>query len=71
MANIVAAIIFIFISFTLGMSIAFNLIAKISNESLLFTSKKKAFAVYGTASIFATLFTIVSYIAVCTIQVLT
>ena len=70
MADWLAFVIFIIVSFFTGLSICFNLIAKIKSEEYFFQTEKKAIMLYGVGIIGATVFTGFSLFIILKIQLI-
>lgn len=68
MENIIAGIFFIICSFVTWISIAFNIIDKISGQHDFFSSIRSAIAVYIFSILAAIIMTVISFKIICFIQ---
>ena len=66
--TIIAYIVFLFVSFFLGLSLFFNILTKMVDEEILFKTNSRAILVYFIGIIFSFSFCLISSLAVCAFQ---
>lgn len=68
MSNLIVAFIFCIVAFVTGLSIAFTIMSKMLDEEKMFYSLKNTIVTYVIGFSSASLFTVLSFYAVCDFQ---